>query len=114
MVEAKKQFNDRLNFLGRKHQAMSRRYTTQMRTDGLIVVKPRRRSIDIPFQGILLLLLGFVFFKAFMLASIGPDTYCERVAILNSGIFVEQGGAWVMQTDPVSQVIANYMGPISR
>jgi hypothetical protein len=64
MVEAKKQFNDRLNFLGRKHQAMSRRYTTQMRTDGLIVVKPRRRSIDIPFQCILLLLLGFVFFKA--------------------------------------------------
>ena len=114
MVETKIQFNDRLNFLGRKHQAMSRGYTTQMRTDGLIVVKPRRRSIDIPFKGILLLLLGFVFFKAFILASVGPDTYGERVAILNSGTFVEKGGAWVMQADPVSQVIANFMGPIFR
>jgi hypothetical protein len=114
MVEAKKQFNDRLNFLGRKHHAMSRGYTTQMRTDGLIVVKPRRRSIDIPFKGICLLLLGFVFFKAFMLASVGTDRYGERVAILNSGTLVEQGGAWVMQVDPVSQVIANYMGPIFR
>lgn len=115
MVETKEHFNDRLNFLGRKHQAMSRGYTTQMRDDGLIVVKPRRRrGIEIPFKGIFLLLLGFVFFKAFMLASVGPDTYGERVAILNSGTFIEQGGAWLMQADPASQIIANYMGPILR
>jgi hypothetical protein len=36
MVETKKHFIHRLNLLGRKHQAMSRGYTTQMRTDGLI------------------------------------------------------------------------------
>jgi|TARA_B110000908_G_scaffold170912_1_gene231931 hypothetical protein len=114
MVETKKHFIHRLNLLGRKHQAMSRGYTTQMRTDGLIVAKPRRRGLEIPFKGIVLLLLGFVFFKAFMLAAIGPDLYGERVAILNSGTFVEQGGAWVMRADPMSKVIAGFMGPIFR
>jgi hypothetical protein len=115
MVETKEHFNDRRIILARKHQAMSRGYTTQMRSDGLIVVKPRRRRrIYIPFNGIFLLLLGFIFFKAFMLASVGPDTYGERVATLSSGTFVEQGGAWLMQPDPASQTIANYMGPILR
>ena len=93
---------------------MSRGFTTRMRNDGLIVVKPRRqkRIMDFPLRGVFLLLLGSVFFKGFILASVGPDTYSERVAILNSGTFVEQGCAWVMQVGPISQIIANYMGPI--
>ena len=116
MVETKTHFLNRLDILGHKHQAMSRGYTTWMRDDGLIIVKPRRqkRIMDFPLRGVFLLLLGFVFFKGFMLASVGPDTYSERVAILNNGTFVEQGGAWVMQVDPISQIIANYMGPILR
>ena len=116
MVETKKHFLNRLDILGHKHQAMSRGYTTRMRDDGLIVVKPRRqkRIMDFQLKGVVLLLLGFVFFKGFMLASVGPDTYSERVAILSNGTFVEQGCAWVMQVGPISQIIANYMGPILR
>lgn len=114
MVETKDQFTIRLNALGHKHRAMSRGYTTVMRSDGLIVIKPCKRRIQIPIKGIALLLLGFFFFKAFMIASVGVVTYGERVAILNNGTFVEQGGAWVMTPEPVSQTIANYMGPLLR
>jgi hypothetical protein len=114
MYDTREHFNNRLNNIGRKHKAMTRGYVTQMRSDGLIVVKPRQRGIDFPVKGVVLLLLGFFFFKAFLLAAIGPDTYGERIDKLQDGTFIEQGGAWVMQVEPVTQVIADYLGPIMR
>lgn len=114
MVETKTHFDNRLNVLGHKHKAMTRGYTTHMRNDGLIVVKELPQKKQFPIKGLVLLLLGFFCFKGFMLAAVGQDAYAERVASLQSGTFVEQGGAWVMQADPVAQVVANYMGPILR
>ena len=115
MVNSKLQFNNRLHLLGRKHSKMANGYTTQMRADGLIVVKPRhvaRRGF--PLKGLVLLALGLFAFKALILASVGPDGYGERVAKLENGTFVERGGAWVMQADPATQVLAQLMGPVLR
>lgn len=115
MVETKLHFNNRLRLLGRKHTKMANGYTTQMRNDGLIVVKPRRAARrGFPIKGLVLLALGFISFKALVLASVGPDGYAERVASLDNGTVIERGGAWVMQVDPLTQVIANNMGPVLR
>jgi hypothetical protein len=115
MVESKLQFNNRLRLLGRKHSKMANGYTTQLRNDGLIVVKPRRASRrGFPLKGIVLMVLGLFCFKALILASLGPDGYGERVAKLQEGTVVERGGAWVMQADPATQVLANLMGPVMR
>ena len=115
MVESKLQFNNRLRLLGRKHTKMANGYTTQLRSDGLIVVKPRRAARrGFPLKGIVLLALGLLGFKALILASLGPDGYAERVAKLQDGTFVERGGAWVMQADPATQILANLVGPVMR
>jgi hypothetical protein len=115
MVDSKLQFNNRLRLLGRKHSKMANGYTTQMRSDGLIVVKPRRSARrGFPLKGLVFLALGLFGFKALILASLGPDGYGERVAKLQDGTVVERGGAWVMQVDPATQVLADLMGPVLR
>ncbi len=47
MVRKQIQFNERLQTLARKHDAMSNGYVTRMQPDGLIVARPRRRSVRI-------------------------------------------------------------------
>jgi hypothetical protein len=49
MVQVKK-IDERLKDIGRKHTVMARGYTTEIRNDGLIVVKPYvgRRGFSIP------------------------------------------------------------------
>ena len=114
MLETKSQFDTRLRTLGRKHSAMANGYTPKLRADGLIVIKPKRAKSRISLKAVVLAALGFIAFKAFLLASLGPDAYTDRVAKLNNGTFIEQGGAWVMQIDPATQFAADMVGPTLR
>ncbi|MEO0938721.1 MAG: hypothetical protein AAFY38_11260 [Pseudomonadota bacterium] len=105
MIETKERFGRRLRTLGRKHQSMANGYTTQLRGDGLIVVKPKRKPGRLPLKGFVLALLGFFAFKAFAVISMGDITYSERVDTLRGGTVVEQAGALAMQIDPLTQAM---------
>lgn len=113
MIQAQPEFNKRLSTLGRKHKAMGQGYTTTMRADGLIIVKPKRRAAGrgFPLKSLLGLVVGFFVFKALMVASLSEITYNERVAKLNQGSTIEQGGAWVMQIDPVTAFLSGFLEP---
>lgn len=113
-MDAHTQFDKRLKTLSRKHAAMANGYTTMVRGDGLIVVKPKRLRRNPPLRGLALLLLGFFAFKGFMLASLGELTYNERIAKLGNGTAVEQGGAWVMQIEPMTRFLAGFLEPLTR
>ncbi|WP_299688373.1 hypothetical protein [uncultured Tateyamaria sp.] len=107
-------FQTRVGTVQRQHKAMSHGYTTEMRGDGLIVVKPKRAMRrGFPLRGLLVLVLGFFAFKGFMLASLGEVTYNERVAKLGNGTMVEQAGAWVMQTEPLTTFLAGFIEPLT-
>ncbi|WP_299141487.1 hypothetical protein [uncultured Tateyamaria sp.] len=114
-VETQAHFHKRLGAVGRKHAAMAQGYTTQVRGDGLIVVKTKRRKASrfVPLKGLAALMLGFFIFKAFMLSSLGEITYNERVAKLQQGTQIEQGGAYVMQIDPVTHFLAGFLEPLT-
>lgn len=115
MVETRQNFQERLGALGRKHAEMGNGYTTNVRNDGLIVVKPKRQPRrGFPLKGLLALVLGFFVFKGFMLASLTEITYNERIGKLQQGSQLEQVGAYLMQVDPVTQVIADFLDPIAR
>lgn len=114
MDDSQLKFQARLRPLMRKHDAMSRGYVTRMRPDGLIVVKPRRAQSRISGRSILLFLGAFLVFKGFLLASLGAETYNDRIARLKDGSFVEKAGGFVMQADPVSQAIAQKLWPLLR
>jgi hypothetical protein len=108
------QFDQRVNNLGRKHNALSRGYVTRMRPDGLIVARPHRKQSRISLKVVFRFLLAFLAFKGFLIASLGPDGYGDRVNKLENGTVVEKAGAFVMQMDPVSNLIAQQIGPILR
>lgn len=45
--------------------------------------------------------------KAAVLATIGPERYEERLAALRAGTSVEKAGAWVLQADPMTGLLAD-------
>jgi len=51
-------------------------------------------------------MLGLLF-KGFLFAYLGEVSYLERVAALQSGTLMEQAGAWLMQPDPATMIVAN-------
>lgn len=85
-----------------------------MRADGLIVVRPKRVYSKFSVKPFIILAVTLIAFKGILLSALGPVTYGERVADLKSGTVVEQAGAWVMQADPLTHLIAEKLGPILR
>ena len=114
MADSFSQFDNRLKRIARSHRDFSRGYTAVVGNDGLITIKAKRPKRNLPVQGMVLLLIGFVCFKALMLAHLGPDAYGDRVGKLEAGSIVEQAGAWVMQADFATQWIATQIGPFMR
>lgn len=100
------EFDQRVHRLSKKHQKLSRGYRASMRKDGLVVMRPQRVRSGVPIRVLMLCLVGFFAFKAFLLSSLGPSGYQYRVDSLNAGTSVEQAGAWVMQIDPLSQFLS--------
>lgn len=113
-VETYDHFQKRLKGLGRKHAKMTRGYHTKVGKDGLITVVTKRPRRNLPFKGLILMAVGFFAFKAFMLAAVGPVTYNERLAELEGGTAIEQGGAKLLGIDPVTNILATFAGPILR
>ena len=115
-MDSRYDFEKRLGALQRRHVAMGNGYTPLLRSDGLIIMKPKRRFVrrrNFPLRGLALLLLGFCAFKGFMLASLGELTYNERVAKMANGTPVEAASAWVMHIDPLTEFLAGFIEPLT-
>ena len=114
MSEERHQFLSRVRRLERKHDAMSYGNSTRIRSDGLIVVAPKKIQSRISARSVVLFLAAFLVFKGFLVASIGLDGYQDRLGKLQTGSVLEQGGAMIMIADPLTQMIAQQIGPILR
>jgi len=113
MADSRSDFMTRLRRLDRRHRAMGRGYTATMRGDGLIVVRPRRLQFRLPIRGFILLMIIFMCFKGFMIASLGEQAYGERLNILKEGSAYEKVGAFIMGVDPVSKGISDILRPFT-
>ncbi|WP_255731546.1 hypothetical protein [Phaeobacter sp. B1627] len=90
-------------------------YVARMRSDGLIVVEPRKVvQSRIALRSLVLFVAAVLMFKGLLMASIGFDSYNFRVAELRKGTPLEQGGALIMQSDPLSASIAEKLVPLFR
>jgi hypothetical protein len=67
-----------------------------------------RRSILGP---ILLLLVAVFLLKGIMIVEVGRAEYQARVGVLMAAEGVEHLGGWMMQIDPVSDWVAEKVGP---
>ncbi len=106
------EFDQRVTRLNKKHQKLNRGYRATMRSDGPVVMKPQRVRSAVPAKVLLLCLLGFFAFKAFLLSHLGPSAYETRVESLNQGTPVEQAGAWIMQADPVTALLSTQLNKV--
>lgn len=114
MVNAHERFNERLRRLARKHRAMGRGYVMRLMPDGLIVPEPVKLRIELPYRVTTLIIVALLVFKGFLIASLGAQPYQDRLFTLSDGTFVEQAGAWLMQPDRISMVIADQIAPVLR
>lgn len=114
MADVHQGFRARLRRIDLKHARLDRGYVGRIRDDGLIVFKPKRRMPTIPLRGLLYLVLGFVFFKAVLVAHLGAITYQERLDALAAGNPLERAGAYVMHPDPVTGLLAGYVAQALR
>ena len=108
------QFDQRLRRIGKHHKKLARGYVTSVNHDGLIVARPKRQTSLFPLRGLFLCLMTLLAFKGFLYAQLGPTSYGERVALLQSGTIVENLGAYAMTADPVTVWIAAQMEPFLR
>ncbi|QTN34967.1 hypothetical protein [Cognatishimia activa] len=75
--------------------------------DGYVIVQAKSRARPVPFLGVFLLALGFFALKGLMIAGIGADIYAIRIQeLFTSSSIVTQIGAWTMQGDAVSLMMA--------
>jgi len=106
-------FNKRVHEIERRHNRLSSAYVRLEERNGLLIpVERKRLRRGLPLRGITLALSAFLVFKGFLLAYLGPVTYADRVALLESGNVVEQAGAWIMALDPISVWIATQFAAV--
>lgn len=105
-MQANVPFDKRLKKINRRHAKMTNGVVRRVNSDGLIIAKPRAFRARFPLKTLIVALtLGFLF-KGFVFAYLGEAAYGERLAALQAGGIIEQAGAWIMQPDPATQLIA--------
>lgn len=107
MADVATDFQKRVSRLARKKARLEHGYVAVVGKDGLIVTKPTRVNSGFPFRIFALLIVGFFAFKILLISHLGPAAYEQRVDALRDGTLIEQAGAFALQIDPISQVIAN-------
>ena len=110
MADINQPFGTRIDQLDRQRKALANGYYTTIRNDGLVIAHPRRRDKAAPLKYFLALVVLFFIFKALVLATAGAGTYQSRLNSLSDGTLVERAGAWILQVDPVTQVLSNKVG----
>lgn len=106
------QFEKRLRRIVRSHQRMANGVAYRVDQNGLITAKPRIYNPKFPLRGLILLVGAAFLFKGYIYASLGANTYSERVAGLAEGSLIEKAGAWIMQADPATLAVAQVLGSL--
>ncbi len=109
MAQANVPFDKRLKRIVRRHDRMQNGVVKTVTSDGLIVARPRVYTPRFPLKGLVILLVAGFLFKGFLFASLGEASYNERVVSLKQGSVMEQAGAWIMQADPATVVVADML-----
>lgn len=99
-------FERRLKRIMRNHRRMSHGVTHKVTSSGLIIARPRGYVPRFPIRGLFIAVVAVFVFKGFVYVNLGAQSYELRVAELTEGTAVEKIGAWVMQVDPATTMIA--------
>ena len=91
---------------------MARGYRNKLDRNGVIIQQPDNKAPGLAMRFLLLVVLAFFGFKAFLLAGLGEDQYLARVSQLSLGNGFEQAGAVAMRIDPATAYLAERLAPL--
>ncbi|NDV01852.1 hypothetical protein [Pseudoroseicyclus tamaricis] len=100
-------FQTRLKRIRKTHTRLAQGMTVRMDRSGLVTPQPRRRMPVFPLRMAMQLLLAALLLKAALIAGTDGATYSETLQTLRSGTTPERVGAFIMEPDPVTRVIAS-------
>ncbi|WP_305969887.1 MULTISPECIES: hypothetical protein [unclassified Mameliella] len=111
MDDAQRSFYKREQALRRKHVRMSHGYVTRMNRNGVIEQVPQSRMSGLGLHLILRLAVAVMLFKVVALAWLGDAKYAGHIERLSQGVIYEKVGAWILQVDPVTRMLADFLTP---
>lgn len=104
------QLNKRINRVVRKHNKMrTNGVVHRVGRDGLIRSRPRLIRPHLPLRGVAIIMILFFAFKAVLFAQLGSGNYQSRIDALQAGNAVERAGAFLMQREPVTEMLGGYL-----
>lgn len=111
MSDALTNFRKRETALRKKHMRMARGFRTRMNRNGVIEQVPINRSGGF-VMGLLFRMVLVVFvFKVMAVTWLGEPRYEDHLSNLSNGAFYEKAGSWILQIDPVTQKLAQFLTP---
>lgn len=114
MSYSERSFAQRVNSIEKKNRRFSDGYRLEVSDTGLIVQRSVRKRRFMPWRSLLMIVVGFMLFKALILTNLGAQEYDRRLAGLASGTGFEAMGASIMKRDPVTEWISGAFGQISK
>jgi hypothetical protein len=109
MAAIEMSFSDRLVRLSRKHRRMENAgVRAVMGDDGLVRPVPRLALPPFPWASLVILFAIAMAFKGWMYAELGATEYESRLGVMESGDVLDQAGAWIMASDPVTRTIGGW------
>lgn len=112
MDDSLRSFQKREAALRRKHMRMAQGYVTKLDKTGLIIQQPDSKMGGTAWRLLLRSTVLFMAFKVLVLAALGTETYAGHLEPLAQGSVHEKAGAWLMQIDPVTAMLAQALAPL--
>lgn len=109
MADAIRKFEKRARALESKHRKLANGYVTHMDRDGVMRHRPISRFRILRPRGILMLIVGFLVFKGFLLSQMGAEAYGLRLQSLAEGGMLNRAGAVILADDPITTLIAGML-----
>ena len=104
--------NDRLRRIVRRHKKMKTNGVVHVvGSDGLIRTRPRLIRPQFPIRGAMLVVAMLILFKSVLYAQVGSLAYEARVDALRGGTWLDQAGAVVLQIEPVTEAVGQFLKP---
>ncbi|MEM1234096.1 MAG: hypothetical protein AAGH70_08200 [Pseudomonadota bacterium] len=105
-------FGKRIGRIERKHRKLARGGVTVLRSDGLMVLRPRRTGFARLLAFALISAAAFCCFKAVVYVADGPISYQARLDRLETGTGPEAMAARLMEIDPLTQTLLTHGEPL--
>jgi hypothetical protein len=114
MTSQKRAFEHRIGKLQKQYASLRKGSKARIGKDGLITISPSRHKAGIPLMSLAILLCGFMLFKAYAFAQMGPQDYNARIEEMRRTNVFGQAVAFIFQANHATEMLSTLFTPQER